>query len=190
MVASAYPPARPTRPIARQRRVRWRLPANTGRLVRFALVGASGVLVNTVVLFILAEAARLPYVVAAALSTETAILANFALNDRWTFRDVAPALSWAYRAARYNLVCLGGLLISVGVLAALTHWRHVHYLVANLAGVGAGLIWNYSGSSRLAWSTPRERGRSATPPPAPPTGSQPGGVPGSEPGTIGEGTRP
>jgi dolichol-phosphate mannosyltransferase len=110
------------------------------------------VVVNSLVLFILVEAARLPHVLAATLSTESAILANFALNDRWTFRDVAPSVNWVARAARYNLVCLGGLLISVGVLAALTHWRHLHYLLANLAGVGAGLIWNYSGSSRLAWS--------------------------------------
>ena len=193
MVASPNSSALPVWPTTPLRLIRQQLSEHAGRLARFALVGASGVLVNTLVLVILAEAARLPHVVAATLSTESAILTNFALNDRWTFRDVVPTVGWVYRAARYNLICLGGLFISVGVLAALTHWRQVNYLLANLAGVGAGMIWNYLGSARLAWSMPLTRRGSASSAlralrsPAQPTS---GGAPARKAAGIEEAVRP
>ena len=58
---------------------------------------------------------------------------------------------WPQRAARYQIVALGGLLVSVAVLAALTHWLRLHYLVANLAGIGAGLLWNYTANLCFTW---------------------------------------
>jgi dolichol-phosphate mannosyltransferase len=127
------------------------MTAHGPRLVRFGLVGASGVLVNIALLYGLVELARLNHLLAAALATEAAILSNFALNHRWTFRRAPATLPWLQRVARYQVIALGGLLISVGVLAALTHWLRLHYLTANLVGIGAGLVWNYSANLCFTW---------------------------------------
>lgn len=124
------------------------------RLARFALIGISGVLLNTALLVLLVEAGGLPPVVATAMGTEVAILSNFTLNDRWTFGDAHAPLAWVGRAWRYNLVALGGLLLSVTVLALLTHGLHLHYLVANLFGIGAGFLWNYALNWRFTWARP------------------------------------
>jgi dolichol-phosphate mannosyltransferase len=117
------------------------------------LVGASGVTINTTLLYVLTEASGLNYLVAAVFSTEAAILNNFLLNDRWTFSDVEPVTSWYRRALRYNCVALVGLAVSVSVLAALTYLLNMHYLLANLYAIGAGTLWNYTGSSYLTWAT-------------------------------------
>ena len=114
------------------------------RFVRFGLVGASGVLVNTALLYVLTEAGGLNPVIAAVFATEGAILSNFSLNDVWTFRDVKVERSWVRRALRYNCGAFGGLVISVGVLALLTHALGLHYLVANLIVIDVSMGWNYT----------------------------------------------
>jgi putative flippase GtrA len=122
------------------------------RLVRFCLVGASGAVVNTSLLYLLAEGGGLSPLVAAVFSTEAAILNNFLFNDLWTFADATSSTSWYWRALRYNSVALVGLVISLAVLAGLTHVLGLHYLIANLFAIGAGTLWNYTGSSYLAWA--------------------------------------
>ncbi len=123
------------------------------RLVRFCLVGTSGVVVNITLLYLLTETGGLNYLVAAVFATEAAILNNFLLNDRWTFSDVKPGTSWLQRGLRYNSVALVGLVISVAVLAGLTYLLSLHYLVANLFAIGAGTLWNYTASSYFTWAT-------------------------------------
>jgi len=81
-----------------------------------------------------------------------AILSNFALNDRWTFRGVASRHTWVGRMCRYNAIAAGGALISLAMLAALTFGIGMHYLLANLVAIGAGTIWNYVVNSRLTWT--------------------------------------
>jgi len=121
------------------------------RFLQFALVGLSGVVVNTVLLYCLVGFAAWPHVPAAACSSEAAMLSNFLLNDRWTFRDAAPGAQWCGRLLRYNAVALGGVAISLGVLSALTTLAGVYYLLANLVGILAGTLWNYGVNVLVTW---------------------------------------
>ena len=121
-------------------------------MLRFGMVGGSGVLVNYTILYLLAGTWGLNYLAAAALATEGAILSNFTLNNLWTFRGARSGGSWARRGLRYNVFALGGLVISVAVLAALTYLLHMHYLVANIFAIGAATLWNYAANYRWTWS--------------------------------------
>lgn len=127
------------------------------RFVRFGMVGGSGVLVNNALLLALVELVRLPAVPAAVIATECAIVGNFLLNDRWTFADVrrASGRSWPRRFASYNLLTLGGLVLSVGVLALLHGVAGLHYLVANLVGIAIGTLWNYGSNHQWTWARRR-----------------------------------
>ena len=120
-------------------------------MTRFGLVGSSGVLVNTAILYFLGRVGGWNHVTAATVSTEAAILSNFALNDRWTFRAVQAPAGWLQRALRYNGVALGGLVLSVATLALLTGAFGVQYLLANLVAIQVATLWNYAGSVRFAW---------------------------------------
>lgn len=125
------------------------------RFARFCAVGASGVVVNMGALALLVSGLGWKPVLAAPLATEAAIINNFLLNDRWTFRDRRAGTGRLRRAFRYNTITLGGLVISVAVLAVVLEALHLHYLVANLFAVGAGVAWNYSMNSWLTWMGPR-----------------------------------
>jgi putative flippase GtrA len=130
----------------------WRQGQHQGtRLTRvssFLLVGGSGVLVNSLALFLLFQWAHLPLLLASALSAELAIVNNFYWNDRWTFG--CPQLSWR-RFAQFNLVSLAGLVISTCTLWVLAQQLGLYYLVANLLGIALATVWNFAVNSFWTW---------------------------------------
>lgn len=128
-----------------------RLVRHLRLMARFGLVGGSGVLVNTMVLYMLVAGFRWHQLPAAMVATEVAIISNFILNDRWTFRGAAARERWPGRLWRYNVVALGGLGISLVVLAVLTMGLGMHYLLANLVGIAAATVWNYGINLRVTW---------------------------------------
>jgi dolichol-phosphate mannosyltransferase len=125
------------------------------RPLRFGLVGLSGLVVNTAILWLLAHGAGLPIPLAGVLATELAILNNFILNDRWTFWASAHQRSLGRRLLRFNGVALGGLVISTGLLTLLTTYAHLHLLLANLLAVGSATGWNYVVNTRWTWRASR-----------------------------------
>ena len=140
-----------------QRTLPPRVSRHAGRFLRFGLVGGSGVLVNNAILLALVEGLKVPPVPAAVVATECAIVSNFLLNDRWTFADLRPrtARSWPKRFASYNLLTLGGLVLSVGVLALLHGVAGLHYLLANIIGIAVGTLWNYGSNHQWTWARRR-----------------------------------
>ena len=130
---------------------------HVGRFLRFGLVGGSGVLVNNAILLALVEGLHVQTIPAAVVATECAIVSNFLLNDWWTFADVRRSSSrpWLRRFASYNLLTLGGLVVSVGVLALLHGVAGVHYLVANAVGIAASTLWNYGSNHQWTWANRR-----------------------------------
>ncbi|MDB5077599.1 MAG: dolichyl-phosphate beta-D-mannosyltransferase [Chloroflexi bacterium] len=128
------------------------LIAHALRFTRFGVVGGVGAVVNMAILYLLVHYGGWNHMAAAVVATETAILSNFAMNDRWTFRDSLSSISWSGRLVRYNAIACGGAAISLGVLAALTLGAGMHYLAANVVAIGAGTIWNYVVNSRVTWN--------------------------------------
>jgi putative flippase GtrA len=118
------------------------------KFVKFGIVGLGGILVNTLVLFLLYQIARLPLVMASAAAVEAAIVNNFVWNNHWTFEERGISL---HRFAKFNFVSLGGLVITTLVLYYLVSSMSVHYLVANLLAVGAGTLWNFGLSLYWTW---------------------------------------
>lgn len=125
--------------------------------VRFGLVGLSGVLLNSAVLWALALVLGLPAMLASLLATEAAILSNFLLNDRWTFAAGGYRHGLSKRLLRYHGVAAGGMAISLGVLAALTSHSLLPLLLANLLAIGAATAWNYLVGSSWAWQQPAQQ---------------------------------
>lgn len=117
-------------------------------LVRFGVVGTSGVVVNNAVLFLFHGVLMWPLIPASVLAVEVAIVNNFIWNDRWTFSNRTQT---SFRFLRFNLVSLGGLVVNTGVLAALVALAGIHYLAANLVAIGAAMGWNFSVNSRWTW---------------------------------------
>jgi dolichol-phosphate mannosyltransferase len=120
------------------------------RPLRFGVVGLSGIVVNSAILWALVRELHLAVLLGSVLATEAAILSNFLLNDRWTFRGVSER-SFMQRLLRFNGVALGGMAITAGILTALASSTHLHLLIANVLAVGAATGWNYGLNSRWTW---------------------------------------
>ena len=116
----------------------------TPRILKFGVVGASGVVVNMGGLYLLKEFGRLPVEIASLLAIELSILSNFAINYVWTWRDRASAGAFWTKVLRYHIgagatAFLGNYLI----LIALTEFFGMHYMISNLIGIGVGTLANY-----------------------------------------------
>lgn len=134
------------------------------RPLRFGLVGLSGIVVNSAVLWALVRTAGLPVVLGSLFATEIAIVSNFILNDRWTFR--AADDKWPARLLRFNGVALGGMVFTALLLTLLTRFTPLPLLAANVLAVGAATVWNYMANSRWTWSA--GEGRATNDPALPP----------------------
>ncbi len=121
------------------------------RFLAFAMVGAVGLVVHLAALK-LAGSAGFGFDTAQTLATLVAMIANFQLNNRLTYRDQrlrGPAL-WRGMAV-FMLVCGFGAFANIGIARALYHGEHATKLAAGVTGAVIGLVWNYAVSSTLVW---------------------------------------
>ena len=117
-------------------------------IAKFALVGGSGAVLNTTVLYLLHQGLGVPLVAASLVAVELAVLNNYLINDRWTFPGHARSVR---RFARFNASSMAGLALNVVFLLSLAELG-VHYIVANLIGIAAGFVVNYTLSSGWVWA--------------------------------------
>jgi len=128
------------------------------RYLKFCLVGLSGVLVDMAVLHLMVQFEETPQWVTLSkvMAAQTAIVTNFVLNDGWTFRDRTAVLAVCpgkfRRFIRFNLVCLSGTGLSIGILNTLVFWMGWNLYLSNLLTIVAVSIWNFALSRRLAWN--------------------------------------
>lgn len=123
--------------------------------VRFGLVGLSGVVVNTGVLWGLTELAGLHYLLSSVFAVEISILTNFALNEVWTFDSrEGRGQNVLRRAARFNLVYALGMGINVALLWVAVERGGLHYLLGNLVGIVGAFVWNFLFSNTFVWDGP------------------------------------
>lgn len=116
------------------------------RIIKFLLVGASGVIVNLGLLYILKEFLKIHYLVAGLIAIECSIINNFILNSIWTWKDrFIPSLKvYLYRLIKFNISTgLSILLINFCFLWLLTEYFNVYYLISQSIGILMGTILNF-----------------------------------------------
>lgn len=123
-------------------------------LIGFLAVGASGILVNTVLLAVLAEVTGIHYLVSAVLATQGSTLWNFALHQALVFRSRPAGRTLLGRLGRYLLVNNAALLPRAPMLAGLVTWFGIHYLAANLVTLVSLALLRFLVADHWIW--PRE----------------------------------
>ncbi len=120
------------------------------RILKFAIVGFSGIFVNMGLLWFLTEVAGLFYLISGIIAIEASIISNFILNDIWTFKDRRCG-SFMNRMLKFNFA--RGIIIGVNlaILWGLTEWGGLHYMVANLIGITVATILTYTSSLKWVW---------------------------------------
>lgn len=122
------------------------------RFALFGTIGAMGVVVHLAVLWALFRAMGLPFLYGQIGAVIAALTFNFILNNELTYADkrlrgVGPlTLGWV----KFGLTCSIGAFANVGVAEGLVT-RGVHWVLAAVAGIVIGSVWNYALSSRFVW---------------------------------------
>jgi len=119
------------------------------RFLKFCVVGASGVPVNLLFMWIgynwifgsLAESMRVSF--ASGFGFLVSVLTNFLLNDLWTWRDRAKKKGgFAGRLGRFYLVSAAGGAIQIACTTGLSRVG-LHYMLAQLCGIALATAINY-----------------------------------------------
>jgi dolichol-phosphate mannosyltransferase len=147
----------------------WYVPS-AGRFWKFALVGASGVLVNMATLIVLAEIFDAHKVIAWMFAVGISILTNFLLNNAFTWRDIrhSSRIHFFLRGALAYPVAVMGIGANFAVWYPLVKYvsdDFPYYALFNLLGIVAGTSVNFILSSRLVFrpSMPRNLDPDAPP---------------------------
>jgi len=128
------------------------------RLLKFAVVGVVGFLVQTLVFEILLRS-RLPLLSlpfnATAAAAEGAVVSNFIFSNLWTFRDrQLTAAQVPAKFLQFNLGSLGSigaqwLAVRVGTAIFGAGFWPVH--ISYIMGIGLGMVSNYLVYSKIIW---------------------------------------
>lgn len=146
--------------------------ANRMRLLKFASVGASGVVVNLAI-FELCYRLVLPglvpdsilFVAANALGFLVSVFTNFVLNDLWTWGDRIKGqlrIDWFKRLTKYYLTAslAGGVQLAMAWLSLELVWSHLALNLGGtnlsptlsvLTGIGCGMVLNFAASHLWAF---------------------------------------
>ncbi|NMP21042.1 GtrA family protein [Sulfobacillus harzensis] len=142
------------------------------RLVFYLMVGASGILVNLVVLTAVHRLLpHWPNPITYLFAVEASIISNYLLNARFTFHN---PLSWR-GAGQFNLVSAAGALIQTAIYTFLMRHFGWHYRIADLVAIPFGTGFGFLFSSIWVF---RKRGESHEPDRKPGAEPQPQGTEG------------
>jgi putative flippase GtrA len=125
-----------------------RRPANWLQLVRFALVGGTGFVLNLAVYALCVHALGVPYQGAAVLAWLVAVLNNFVLNRHWTFDASAGRIH--FQAIRFFVVSLVAFAFGLVLLTLLVELGGVAKVPAQALAVAASTPLNFLGNK--LWS--------------------------------------
>jgi dolichol-phosphate mannosyltransferase len=127
----------------------WLIPV---RLVMFAAVGTTGVVVHLLSLRIAMTV--FSFAASQAIATTIAMTSNFIINNVLTYRDRRlRGVKFFTGLLSFFAICGVGAVANVGIASAVFQQRYTWWISA-LAGIAVGLIWNYAVSSALTWRRP------------------------------------
>jgi dolichol-phosphate mannosyltransferase len=136
-------------------RIRQRVDFPIGRFVRFMLVGLSGLAVDMGSLYLLFDVLGFGLTRSAIIAAEFGILNNFVWNDLWTFKDLSKhqrqRRKVLKRLAKFNIICLMGLILKILLLNVLFNGLHLNAYVANFLAIIAVSVWNFWINLKLSW---------------------------------------
>jgi putative flippase GtrA len=138
-------------PLHRRVRHGMRHPANWLQLVRFALVGASGYVVNLAVFAAAVHLAGIDYRVAAVLAFLVSVANNFWWNRHWTFD--ARGGHAGFQAVRFLTVSVVAFLFSYAMLLLLVEGAHLPEVLAQAIAIVAATPLSFLGQKLWSFRT-------------------------------------
>lgn len=124
------------------------------RFIKYCIIGMTGIIVNTIVLFIFTDKLGIFYLLSSGMAYEISIITNFILNDIWTFNDNVihnRSHNFLTRAIYFNWAMIIGALFGIMLLYIFTEFLSIDYILSNIISIFIVTIWRYHASITLVW---------------------------------------
>jgi putative flippase GtrA len=130
-----------------------RRPANWWQLVRFAVVGGAGFVINVAVYALLVHGIGVQYLAANVLAWLVAVTNNFVLNRHWTF-DARHHGRAHKQAMRFLTVSLVAEAFSLLMLTLFVEGAGLEKVLAQALAVGCATPLNFLGNKLWSFRAP------------------------------------
>lgn len=125
------------------------------RFIAFSIVGGFGMILHLVVLTVAYRLLGIDFVTSQIVATGTAMTFNYAVNNALTYRDRRlKGWGWVRGWVSFVISCSIGAFANVGI-AAWLFAREYQWVVAAIAGILVGAVWNYAVTFVYTWNKPR-----------------------------------
>lgn len=111
------------------------------KIIRFALVGCTGVIVDFGITFLLKERLKINKYLASSIGFCIAATNNYILNRIWTFNSADPNIIVQY--SKFFSVAMIGVLLSNGIVWLLHERFKVNFYVAKALSIVMVMSWNF-----------------------------------------------
>ncbi|MEK6843469.1 MAG: GtrA family protein [Candidatus Micrarchaeota archaeon] len=110
---------------------------------KFIIIGISATILTVLFTYLLTEYAKLYYLLAAIISTQTGIIWNFLWHDNWRWKNRKKSASVFKRFLSFEAIYVVSQAANVSLLFVFTEYLKIHYILSLLAAIGLTFIYNY-----------------------------------------------
>ena len=125
------------------------------KIIRFLFSGGTAAAINLLGLFVFVHYAHLQYLVGSILAFLIALVASFALQKFWTFRD-ATRSGMHFQFARFAGVAVGNLIVNTALMYLFVSILGIWYLLAQVYSSLLIAAFSYFIYSRFVFAPPAE----------------------------------
>ena len=119
--------------------------------VQYYIVGASGVLVNLGILYMLADIAGFWYVASQVVAISVSITTNFFFNRYWTFRGSVENQRNSVMYVKFIIISAVGMAIQMGITVTLVESSGFYHMYGAGIGIAVASAINYVLNRRLTF---------------------------------------
>lgn len=121
----------------------------------FCVVGASGVILNEIVLGILKYGAGVKDTEASILASFVAMLSNYIWNDQWTWRKSSDGRRWSVKFPLFALISATGIAVTTLVMTLFKSFG-TPVLIGQVLGIVVATLWTFSMNNRFTWKAQKD----------------------------------
>lgn len=121
------------------------------RLIGFGLVGATGILVNSLVLYLVTSQLNIYYLVSVAIATVASTLWNFSFTEWLVYRAAHQPQGRLRRLVMFSALNIGALLVRGPIIYVLTSLFAINYLISNLITLVLMIGVRFAASDLMIW---------------------------------------
>lgn len=111
------------------------------KFLKFGVVGASGLVVDFGITWLLKEKGKVNKYVANSSGFVCAVISNYILNRVWTFESQDPAVVKQF--GFFALAAFIGLALNNGIIYLLTERFKFNFYASKLIATGVVMLWNF-----------------------------------------------